>query len=452
MPVLKKKSKQIQPARLMLLGFSAIILLGTILLCMPFSSTDGKFGSFLDCLFTATSATCVTGITVFDTYRHFTYFGQGVILMLIQVGGLGFLTFVTFFNLMLGKKLGWSVVKIAASDFTDSALASTKRLFYEIVLYSFALELGGALILMFVFVPQFGGYGVFMSIFMAISAFCNAGFDVLTITDGAVGVSNYTDNPVVIITLMLLIIIGGLGFIVWQNIRHYKATKRLLLHTKVVLVTTAVLIFGGGLFFFLAEFNNPETLGDMPVWEKITTSLFMSVSSRTAGFPCFDLHGLNPVSKMFMTGLMFIGAAPASTGGGIKVTTIAIIIATVISVLKGNKDTQIMGHRLKTDAILKTIAVTVLSFALVVLSFSVITFCSEDLSLQDTIFEVVSAFSTTGYSMGISEGMNVISKLIMILTMLAGRVGPVTLMLSLIIRTSKSSNNKILPEGDILVG
>lgn len=422
------------------------------MLCMPFSSADGQFSSFIDCLFTATSATCVTGITVFDTYHHFSYFGQGVILMLIQVGGLGFLTFVTFFNLMLGKKLGWSTAKNVAGDFTDNVLGNTKKLFYEIILYTFAIELLGAILLMTVFIPQFGGVGIFISIFMAISAFCNAGFDLLTITDGAVGVSNYTGNPLVMITLMVLITVGGLGFIVWENIRHYNTTKRLLLHTKVVLITTAVLIFGGALFFFLAEFNNPGTIGNMSVGEKINASLFISVSSRTAGFPCFDLHNLSPLSKIVTTTLMFIGAAPASTGGGIKVTTVAIIIATVISVLKGDEETHILKYSLKRDAVFKTLTVTVLSLSVIIISFSVISLCGNDYSVQDTIFEVVSAFSTTGYTLGISADMNVMAKLIMILTMLTGRVGPVTLMLSLVVRGGKSSKNKIVPEGDILVG
>ncbi len=451
MPKLKKKSSKLTPARTMILGFSVIILLGAVLLCMPFSSKTGQFSDFVDCVFTATSATCVTGITVYDTFNHFNAFGQGVILMLIQVGGLGFLTFVTFFNLMMGKKLGWSTVKNVAGDFTDNALASPKRLFNEVVLYTFAIELLGAAILMTVFIPEFGPYGIFISIFMAISAFCNAGFDLLTITPGAVGVSNYTHNPVVMITLMVLIVVGGLGFIVWQNIRHYNNAKKLFLHTKVVLVTTGILIFGGGLIFFIVEFNNPATLGEMSLGEKIQTSLFMSISSRTAGFPCFDLNNLSPISKIVTTVLMFIGAAPASTGGGIKVTTIAILIATVWSVLKGNEDTQILGHRLKRDAVYKTLTVTALSIGVIIVAFLIISISNPEFSVQDMVFEIVSAFSTTGYSMGISTDMTVISKLTMVLTMLAGRVGPVTLMLSLVIR-SANPKNKVMPEGNILVG
>lgn len=199
-----------QPSRMLVLGFSIIILAGATLLFLPISSKSGQFSSFIDCLFTATSATCVTGITVLDTFNYFNGFGQGVILALIQVGGLGFLTLVTFINLILGKKLGWSTVKIAASDLTDNALETTpKRLFYEIVLYSFAIEFVGAVILSFVFVPDFGALGIFEAIFLSVSAFCNAGFDLLTATPGAVGLSEYTNNPLVMITLIVLITTGG---------------------------------------------------------------------------------------------------------------------------------------------------------------------------------------------------------------------------------------------------
>ena len=439
-----------QPSRMLVLGFSIIILTGATLLFLPISSKSGQFSSFIDCLFTATSATCVTGITVLDTFNYFNGFGQGVILALIQVGGLGFLTLVTFINLILGKKLGWSTVKIAASDLTDNALETTpKRLFYEIVLYSFAIEFVGAVILAFVFVPDFGALGIFEAVFLSVSAFCNAGFDLLTATPGAVGLSEYTNNPLVMITLIVLITTGGLGFIVWRNIRHYSKAKRLLLHTKLVLIMAAVMLLVGATIIFIVEFGNQDTLGQMPIGEKILTSVFLSASSRTAGFPCFDMNDLMPFTKIIITILMFIGAAPASTAGGIKITTVALVVCTVISVLKGREDT----YRIKRDAIYKTFTVIVLSLALIAVSFTGILMCCEGMSLQKTIFEVVSAFSTTGFSVGASAEMNVPAKLIMVFTMLAGRIGPVTLMTSLIIRKNHNSDkNRILPEGNILVG
>ncbi len=453
MPILKQKNKQIQPARLLIFGFATIIITGTILLCMPFSIRNGQFGNPVDCLFTATSATCVTGITLLDTYNYFTPFGHGVILLLIQVGGLGFLTLVTFINLMLGKKLGWSTVKMAASDLTDDAMATnTKKLFCEIVLYSFGLEALGAAVLCIAFVPDFGALGVFIAIFTSISAFCNAGFDLMSAHQGAYGLSEYTGNPLVMITMIVLILLGGLGFIVWQNIRHYKKLNRLLLHTRVVLLMTSVMFVSGTLLILIPEFNNPATLGNMPVGEKILTSMFLSASSRTAGFVCFDLNGLLPFTKVAITVLMFIGAAPASTAGGIKVTTLAIIVFTVISVLKGRDDTYMLGCKIKRDAVYKTFTVTVLSLAFIAVSFTAITMMCETLKLHCVIFEVVSGFSTTGYSLGTSAEMNAPSKLIMVLAMFAGRVGPVTLMSALVARKHNSDKNKILPEGNIMVG
>lgn len=452
MPILKKKPKQMQSARFLILGFAVIILLGAVLLFLPVSSKDGKFTDFIDCLFTATSATCVTGITVFDTYTKFSMFGQGVILMLFQIGGLGFLAFVTFFNFLIGKKMGWSSVKTAAADFTSDALLTPRKLFSEIIIYSLAIELFGALLLMTVFVPDFGAYGIFMAIFMAVSSFCNAGFDVMSITGIQGGIESYSDNPVVLTALLLMILLGGMGYLVWQNVIHYRKIKRLTLHTKIVFLMTGILTAIAFTTIFTAEFSNPQTLGKMPLADKLTNSAFLSVSVRTAGINSFDPAGFTSFTKLIVTILMFIGAAPASTGGGIKVTTAAVVFATVISVLRGDEEIQILGHRLKKDAILKTLTVLVLSIALVMLSFIAVYRCAPDLPMHDVLFEVISGFSTCGSSLGVSAKLDVIGKIVMIFTMFAGRVGPITLTMSLIIRNKKHSKNKILPEDDILVG
>lgn len=452
MPILKRKPKQMQSARFLILGFSIIILLGATLLCLPISSNNGKFTNFVDCLFTATSATCVTGITVFDTYTQFSYFGQGVILMLFQIGGLGFLAFVTFFNFLLGKKMGWSSVKTAAADFTSDALLTPRKLFSEIILYSLAIELFGALLLMTVFIPDFGAYGAFMSVFMAVSSFCNAGFDVMSITGISGGIESYANNPIVIIALTLMILLGSIGYLVWQNIIHYKKIKRFTLHTKIVLFSTLILTVLAFMFLFIAEFNNPATLGKMPLPEKLTNTAFLSVSARTAGINPFDPTGFTDFTKMILTIFMFIGAAPASTGGGIKVTTAAVMVATVISVLKGDDEIHILGHRLKKDAILKTLTVLVLSMVMVMLALIIVHICAPDIPVQDILFEVVSGFSTCGSSLGVAAQLNVAGKIAMILTMFAGRLGPITIMMSLMIRNKKKSKNKILPEDDILVG
>lgn len=449
MPVLKKKQKHMQSARFLIFGFAAIILVGTALLCLPVSSRDGSFGNFIDCLFTATSATCVTGITVFDTYTQFSLFGQGVILMLFQIGGLGFLAFVTFFNFLLGKKMGWSSVKIAAADFTSEALLTPRRLFSEIIIYSLVIELFGALLLMTVFIPDFGVYGVFMSVFMAVSSFCNAGFDVMSV---AGGIGSYSDNPIVIFTLLLMILMGGIGYLVWQNIVNYRKIRRLTFHTRIVLSMTGFFTVIAFITVFAAEFSNIGTIGGMPLPEKIMNSVFFSVSARTAGINTFDPSHLTSFTKIIITLLMFIGAAPASTGGGIKVTTAAVVFATVISVLKGDEDIHILGHKLKKDAILKTLTVLVLSIAMVLFSFIAVHRCAPNVPMQDVLFEVVSGFSTCGSSLGVSAQLNVAGKIAMIFTMFTGRLGPITIMMSLMIRSKKKSKNKILPEDDILVG
>ncbi len=452
MPILKKKPKQMQSARFLILGFAVIILLGTILLFLPVSSKDGEFTDFVDCLFTATSATCVTGITVFDTYTQFSLFGQGVILMLFQIGGLGFLAFVTFFNFLLGRKMGWSSVKTAAADFTSNTLLTPRKLFSEIIIYSLVIELAGALLLMTVFVPDFGAYGVFMSVFMAVSSFCNAGFDVMSVTGVTSGVGCYGANPIVVFTMLAMILLGGIGFLVWQNIIHYKKIRHLTLHTKIVLLMTAILSAVAFIALFAAEYNNPATLGNMPLSEKMMTGLFLSVSLRTAGINFFDPHGLNSITKIIITLLMFIGAAPASTGGGIKVTTVAVVIATMISVLKGDDEIHLLGHKLKKDAILKTMIVMVLSIAMVLIAFLAVHRCVPYIPMEDVLFEVTSAFSTCGSSFGVAAKLDYTGKIVMILTMLTGRVGPITLMMSLVVRNKKRSKNKILPEEDILIG
>ena len=449
MPILKKKQKTMQSSRVLFLGFAVIILIGASLLCLPISSKSGNFTDFIDCLFTATSATCVTGITVFDTYSQFSMFGQGVILMLFQVGGLGFLAFVTFFNFLLGKKMGWSSVKTAAADFTSDALLTPRKLFSEIILYSLAIELFGALLLMTVFIPDFGAYGVFMSVFMSVSAFCNAGFDVMGI---AGGIGNYSDNPIVVFTLLLMIFMGAIGYLVWHNVIHYRKLKRLTFHTRIVILMTAVFTLIAFITVFTAEYSNAGTIGNMPLPEKLMNSVFFSVSARTAGINTFDPSNLTSFTKIIITLLMFIGAAPASTGGGIKVTTAAVVLATVVCVLKGDEDIHIFGCKLKKDAILKTLTVLVLSIAMVLFSFIAVHRCAPHIPMQNVLFEVVSGFSTCGSSLGVAAQLNVAGKIAMIFTMFAGRLGPITIMMSLMIRNKKKSKNKILPEDDILVG
>ena len=263
MPKFRKASKRFDPTRTLVVGFAVIIALGTLLLCLPISSKSREFTPIFDCLFTATSASCVTGLTIYDTYLHWSLFGQIVIALLIQVGGLGFVTIITFFNVAAGKKLGYRTLKNAAGDLTESSFEGGRKIFVSIIKYSFIFELCGAAVLAVVFVPKYGGYGVWMSVFMSITAFCNAGFDLMGMEGEGSSLISCQSDPAVLITISVLIIVGGLGFIVWENFLNIRTRKKLSLHTQTVLVMTGILIVGGTIFYMISESGNPATMKDL---------------------------------------------------------------------------------------------------------------------------------------------------------------------------------------------
>ncbi|MBQ8902988.1 MAG: potassium transporter Trk [Oscillospiraceae bacterium] len=451
MPTFKKKTKQLSPARTLALGFLIIIAVGALLLFLPISSKSGTFTDIVTCIFTASSATCVTGISVVETYTHWSVFGQAVIMLLIQTGGLGFITLVTFFNIAIGKKLGFLKATAASGDLTMTGLSATKTIFVRVVTLSFVIETIGACLLMVRLVPAYGGYGVFMSFFTAVSAFCNAGFDLFGIETPGAGMAIYADDPYILTVVMLIIIIGGLGFVVWEELLAYRKTKTLSLHSRVVLITTAALIIGGAVIYFIIELTEPDVFGEYGVTQRIFTSFFASVSARTAGFSAAPLPTVNSFSKMFTIILMFIGAAPGSTGGGFKVTTFAIIAATAWSVIKDRNDTQILKHIVPKQAVYKTLTVLCLSLAFAISGTFIVSLMNPDNDSLDILFEVVSSFSTTGFSAGISENSGIATKLILSFIMYVGRIGPVSLMLSFAGRTG-GEKSEILPQGEIMVG
>ena len=451
MPILKKKTKSLSPAKTLALGFLIIIFTGAFLLFLPFSSRNGEFTDFADCIFTAASATCVTGISVVDTYNHWTLFGQIVIMLLIQVGGLGFLTLVTFFNLALGKKISFTQASNASGDLTATGLSSTKKIFMRVVLMSLSIETVGACLFMVRLVPNYGGYGIFMSFFTAISAFCNAGFDLFGIEEAGIGMSIFISEPYMLIVTSFLIIIGGLGFIVWEDLLAYRKNKTLSLHSKVVLLMTAVLVIGVALVYMVVQAIETEIFGEYTLIQRITTSFFASVSARTAGFTATPLPTASSFSKLFTILVMLIGAAPGSTGGGIKVTTIAIIVATAWSVILGKNDTQILKHNVSKQVVYKTLTVLCLSLMFLITGFFLVHLLNSDCDSLDTLFEVASAFSTTGFSSGLSENSSTATKLILSFIMFVGRIGPITLMMSFAGRNVRNKN-EILPNGEIMVG
>lgn len=455
MPVLKSKTKSVNPAATIVLSFAAIIAVGTILLIMPFSSADGSFTDPLTAVFTATTATCVTGLVLVDTGTYWSVFGQIVILLMIQIGGLGFVTLVSFFNFLVRKKMELRSIQVASESVNTSGFSDVKLLVRYVIGISVICEIAGAALLAAVFVPEYGLYGVYISVFVAVSAFCNAGIDIL----GAVetpycSLTEFSDNPVVMAVVPLLIIAGGLGFLVWMDIIGFRKKKKLTLQSKIVLIFTAILIAVGTLLTLVTEWDNPLTIGGMSFGGKLVNSFFHSVSLRTAGFNTIDVSSMHSITKLISIFLMFIGVAPGSTGGGIKITTFAIIIMTVVSVIKNKEDTVILNRKIDKESVYKSLAIIILA-ALAASVSGIILFYSNpdaDISGIDAAFEAVSAISTSGISVGVSGASGSLSRIILCLSMFIGRVGPVSFAISLSVKSDRRSRNEVYPEGKMMVG
>ena len=440
----KKRSFFSQPLRVICLSFALVILVGTILLCLPISSKSREVTPLVNSLFTATSATCVTGLITYDTFTHWSRFGQIVIILLIQVGGLGLGTCSTVFTVIAGKKHGLREMQLAQESINFGSMANINKMLMGIVGTVLACEGIGALLMSTVFIPRYGvGEGIYISCFLAVSAFCNAGFDVLGRESEYISLCNYNGVPIVMYT-----IVGGLGFVVWKDIASYKSSKKLTLQSRVVLSMTALLILSGALFFWAYEWNN--TMSGLSFGEKITAGFFQSVTCRTAGFNSIDQATLNPISKGISTMLMFIGAAPGSTGGGVKITTFSVLIMTVASVLRGREEVVMWNRRVDKSVVYKAVTIVVCAAALVLVASFIISFLLPQCAFLDIIFECTSAFATVGLSSGVTGEADTISKLILTLLMYLGRVGPVSFALSLV--AGSGSRKEIMPEGKIVVG
>ncbi len=450
-----KRRTSSNPARMISASFAVVIAIGTLLLWLPISSKARVFTPLLDCLFTAASATCVTGLVVYDTYTHWSAFGHGVLLMLIQIGGLGLVTFTSFFNLVVGRKLGLRGMRLASESINSTSFGDVPYLLRMIITFTLAVEASGALLLGLYFVPRFGLRGIAISVFLAISAFCNAGFDVLGFLGEYTSLTSLNDSYLVLFTIMLLIIIGGLGFIVWNDLMAWRKTRTLLLHTKVVLLVTAFLLLLGTVCFLLFEWNNPATLQPMSLKEKIGAGCLQSVTMRTAGFNSIDLYSMRDATKVFSIVLMFIGAAPGSTGGGIKVTTIAVIVMTAVSISRGKDEPYLLGRRLSANVVYRSLAILFLGIVVSgITAIVLILTCpleQNGLTGVDAVFEAVSAFATVGVSSGVTAVTNWVGKVALTLTMFIGRVGPVSFGLTLAAQ-QKVNRKLIVPEGKIVVG
>lgn len=431
------------------LGFFFIILAGSLILTLPIASQSGEWTPFLDSMFTATSATCVTGLVVYDTFTHWNVFGQLVILLLIQIGGLGFITVGVGFSMAFRRRIGLRQRDLLKESINAMEIGGIVKLSRKIFIGTALCEGVGALLLATRFIPEFGLVkGIYYSIFHAISAFCNAGFDLMGGQQPYASFTAYATDPVINITLMLLIIVGGLGFVVWSDVVSKRFRwKNYSLHTKMVISVTLLLIFGGALFLFL--FEQGGTISGMSTGDQILASLFGSVTARTAGFNTVDTGALQPESKLLTIALMFIGGSPGSTAGGVKTTTIAVILIYVISNLRGESGCNVFHRRIGDEVIKRASMVFCLNLFLGLTSVTLI-LATSSLHMSDVLFEVYSAISTVGMTTGITRDLNVVGRIVIIILMYCGRIGSMTFALSLVAKPEAKGLS--LPEEKVTIG
>ncbi len=452
---MKKQRMSISTTQVILLSFLIAILIGAVLLSLPISSADRKAIPFLDALFTATTSTCVTGLVVAPTVSTWSVFGQIVILILIQIGGLGVITIMSGLMMLLHRKMGIGDRLLLQDAFNLNSLSGLVRFVKKVVAGTFMIEGVGALLYMTVFVPEFGAKGIWISVFNAVSAFCNAGIDIVAENS----LCSYALNPVINIVTCALIILGGIGYIVWWDVlrllkqarkRKVKFFRDLTLHSKIAITTTLILIFVGGALIFAFEYNNPHTMKDYSLPEKIEVSLFQSVTTRTAGFATLPQENLTNASAVVCLLLMFIGGSPVGTAGGIKTVTLAILIASAISSVHNKENTELFGRQLTKQAVSKASAVTCMSFVIMFTS-TVLLSAVTDANLLDIVYETVSATATVGLTRNLTASLGDIGKLIIIITMYLGRVGPISLAVAF--KRKKDNQNMVRnPVEEISVG
>lgn len=441
----KLKKFELNPPRVLALGFASLILIGTLLLNLPMATSNNESIGLINALFTAASAVCVTGLVVFNTAEIFSTFGQVIIIILIQIGGLGFMTMATFGALIVRRKISLKERLVIKEQLNLGSLTGLVKLTKYVIIVTFVIEGIGALLLAIRFVPLYGvGEGLWYSIFHAISAYCNAGFDIL-----GNSVVPYANDIIINLTLSSLIILGGLGFTVYLDISKNRKFEKLQLHTKLVIWLTTILILVGMVIFLLIEYNNPNTIGNLNFTQKILPAFFQSVVTRTAGFNSLDMSMIKDTSAFLFIILMFIGGSPGSTAGGIKTTTFGAIALTTLSIIKGDKDVVAFKKRIPDSVINRSLAIVTVAIALIIIVSFVLT-VTEDAAFLEVLFETTSAFATVGLTRGITSGLSDIGKIIITLTMYAGRVGPLTMAFAF---AQKSKHSKLrYADGNIIVG
>lgn len=441
----KRNHRHITSFQIIILGFLSIIILGSLLLMLPAATCDGKGASFTDALFTSTSAVCVTGLVLQDTAAYWTMFGQAVILLLIQIGGMGVVTVAVSAAAFSGRKIGLMQRSTMQEAISAHHVGGIVRMTKFILKTTVLIELTGAVLLAFVFCRDFGFFkGIWYALFHSISAFCNAGFDLMGVKEPFSSLTAYSAQPLVNLTVMALIIIGGIGFLTWEDIKkntwHFRKYR---MQSKVILTVTAALIFLPAVYFFFREFSH------LPLGERILNSLFQSVTPRTAGFNTADLTVLSQTGQMVFIILMLIGGSPGSTAGGMKTTTAAVMFSTAASVFFHRQHTQFFKRRIPEDAI-KNAATIFLMYIFLFLAGGMVICSIEEIPLLSALFETASAIGTVGLSLGITPGLGLISQLILILLMFFGRVGGLTLIFAAL-SAAKASCTKY-PQEKITVG
>lgn len=447
MPFWQKNT--IKPAQIILLGFLAIIALGTVLLMLPISSQAWQWTNPIDALFTATSATCVTGLVVHDTATYWSLFGQVVILLLIQVGGMGVVTMAVLFSMITGQKIGLKQRWIMQESISAPQVGGILRQTRFILQTAAAIEAIGALLLAIRFIPRFGVLrGLWYSVFHSVSAFCNAGFDLMGLESQFSSLTAFTGDALIVLPISLLIVLGGISFLVWSDIRDYRFRwTSYSLQTKLVLSTTGILLLFGFLFF-LYEFFQPQW-AHLTVWERVMAALFQSVTPRTAGFNTVDLTNLSEPGLLMTILLMLVGGSTGSTAGGFKTTTLAVLLLGMIAVFRNKDHAEAFGRRLPPETTRNAIAIFML-YLLLFLAGGVLICCIDGIPLMGALFESSSAVATVGLSMGYTPQLSAISQLILIFLMYLGRVGGLTIMYAVVEQNFLGSVQ--LPQESVSVG
>lgn len=453
-----KLRRHLSPTQIILFGFISLILIGTVLLTLPISSQSGEVTSVRNALFTATSATCVTGLITVDTGTYYSAFGQAVILVLIQIGGLGFMTMAVMMSIFIKRQITPRERLLVAQSLGLSGVGGAVKLVRRILVGTFSMEALGAVSLSTQFIPIFGwGKGIWCSIFCSVSFFCNAGFDILDGTGGFGGgfssLTAFAGNHVVEITAMLLVIIGGIGFIIWDDIVNLITKReRISVYSKFILTVSAVLLLGGTFLVALFEWNNPDTIGNMSAFDKIMQSLFQSVTTRTAGVDMINNAAMSDSTKLISILLMFIGGASGSTAGGIKVGTFGVIICAMIAFAKGENELVIKKRTVPQETVVRALTVVGIDLAAIITATLIIAQTTAGVDMLDALYEAFSGIATVGLSLSLTPTLSLAGHIAIIFLMFFGRVGVLTITYSIMLRSAKRDNVVKYPDVDFMIG